>query len=179
MKTFLEIGSCDFDTLSHLSHYGWRGVILEPIPENFNNIKFEENVHYINAAIYPTDGITTMYTATKELKQADSDFKGMSTLLEGSNEILTEKVEVKTICFNTLFRVTNITEIDYLKIDTEGYDGEVLQMFPWDVCKPKYIKFESEHLSTMRVNLNDTLSLLHHHGYHTEVDKHNTYAIKL
>tara|TARA_R110000796_G_scaffold202696_2_gene318976 strand:- start:1713 stop:2261 length:549 start_codon:yes stop_codon:yes gene_type:complete len=182
MKTFLEIGSCDFDTLSYLSHYGWRGIILEPIPTYFNNLKFEENIHYINAAIYPTDGVTTMTCAEDDVVDRDHDFAGMSSVYNNTNPLLTKKVEVKTICFETLFKVTNITEIDYLKIDTEGYDGEVLQMFPWDICKPKYIKFESVHLHSQGpspIFLEDTLKLVRSHGYHIEMGATDTYAIKL
>ena len=177
-KTFLEIGSCDFDTLSYMSFHGWNGVVMEPIPKYFNNIKFEENIHYVNAAIYPTDGLATMYMASDEVVEKDSDFKGMSTLLENSNVNLTIPIEVRTMCFDTLFKLTNIDEIDYLKIDTEGYDGEVLRMFPWHRCKPKYIKFESEHLVLNGWEA-DTMELLKVNGYHVEIDERNWYAIKL
>ena len=178
MKTFLEIGSCDFDTLSYLSHHGWRGVVLEPIAEYFNNLKFESNIQYFNVAIASTDGKSMMYTPTDRLKNLDSDFRGMSTFMNPINDYESTQVEVSTMCFDTLFKITNITELDYLKIDVEGYDGIVLEMFPWHEVKPKYIKFESKHLELVGT-LNKTLTLLRSHGYHLEVDGDNTYAILL
>jgi hypothetical protein len=38
MKTFLEIGTCDFDTLNFLSDAGWRGVMVEPVKKYLNNV---------------------------------------------------------------------------------------------------------------------------------------------
>jgi len=177
MKTFLEIGSCDFDTLNYLSNRGWRGVIVEPIKKYLDNLPRNQNVEYINAAITDKDGVVTMYHAPQEIIDNDSDFKGMNTLLSHSNPNLTESTEVRSITFDTLFNLTNINTIDYLKIDAEGYDAMLLSMFPWDRIQPNYIKFESEHLADDL--LNDVLRKLSSLGYHCEVDEHNTYAIKL
>lgn len=174
MKTFVEIGSCDFDTLAYLSDYGWRGVIVEPHPTYFQNIPLKDNVHYINAAVDWVDGIRKMWTAPEDVVVEDSDYKGMSTFLEEGNPSLTKIITVPTICFDTLFKMTDVTDIDYLKIDVEGYDYEILKMFPWDRYRPKNVKFESEHLED-----DSALQLLKNMGYHCEVDEHNTYAIKL
>lgn len=174
MKTFLEIGSCDFDNLNYLSHYGWKGVIVEPIAKYLDNIIRLDNIQYINAAITDKDGISNMYVAPDHITQKDPDYKGMSTLYKNSNSNLTEVVEVKTMTFDTLFNITDITEIDYLKIDTEGYDGVILKSFPWDRIHPKYIKFESRHIDVRPI-----LLLLEMQGYHCEVDSENTYAFKI
>jgi FkbM family methyltransferase len=174
MKTFLEIGSCDFDNLNYLSHYGWKGVIVEPIAKYLDNIIRLDNVQYINAAITEKDGVSKMYTAPEDVTNKDPDFRGMSSLIKNSNDALTKVVEVKTMSFDTLLSVTGITQIDYLKIDTEGYDSVILKSFPWDLIQPKYIKFESRH-----IDVRPTLLLLEMQGYHCEVDSENTYAFKI
>jgi len=180
MKTFVEIGSCDFDTLAPLSHYGWRGVILEPIKKYFNNLQIEENVYYVNAAIDWEDGVRTMWTANDDLVKRDKDYAGMSSFhkvdfkLPTGEKVLTTPIEVQTISFKTLFGMTEIDHVDYLKIDTEGYDLEILKMFPWDKIKPSFIKFESKH-----IDVDVAVELLEYHGYKCEVDTQNTYAIKL
>jgi|SRR6056300_577012 FkbM family methyltransferase len=180
MKTFLEIGSCDFDTLSYLSKYGWSGVIVEPIKKYFNNLTIEENIHYVNAAVDWEDGTTTMWTADDSLVSIDRDYAGMSSIcnkdykLPTGEYVLTNPIEVQTISFKTLIGMTQLKHIDYLKIDTEGYDLEILKMFPWDEMKPSFIKFESKH-----IDIDTAVDLLTYHGYHCEVDVENTYAIKL
>lgn len=174
MKTFVEIGSCDFNTLTHLSHHGWRGVIVEPIKKYFDNIPTERNIQYVNAAVDWEDGGATMWTAPDEVTQEDRDFKGMSTIHKSRNDILSVPIEVKTISFKTLFDMTGVNKIDYLKIDTEGYDGEILKMFPWDDIQPNFIQFESKH-----IDIQPTLDLLKSKGYHCEIESENTFAIKL
>ena len=51
MKTFIEIGACDFDTLVHLSDEGWQGIVVEPIREYYNNIERKPNVKKIKEFI--------------------------------------------------------------------------------------------------------------------------------
>jgi FkbM family methyltransferase len=174
MKTFVEIGSCYFDTLVHLSDHGWRGVILEPVKKYFDKLEVKPNIHYVNAALDHTDGTRTMYMASDAVVKVDRDYAGMSTLVNKSSRVLTTEVEVQTICFKTLFGMTEVTEIDYLKIDTEGYDGEILKMFPWDSITPKFIKYESKHIDN-----DEIVEMLQGYGYQCEVDRENTYAIKL
>jgi hypothetical protein len=38
-------------------------------------------------------------------------------------------------------------DLDYLQIDTEGFDYEILKMIDFSIIKPKLIKFESVNLS--------------------------------
>ena len=180
MKTFVEIGSCDFDTLSYLSDYGWSGVILEPIRKYFDNLVPTPNVQLVNAALDWEDGSRTMWTADEAVVNEDRDFSGMSSFYGDSfrfsngDYVLTNPIDVRTITFKTLFGMTGITQVDYLKIDTEGYDLEVLKMFPWETMKPSFVKFESKH-----IDIDAAVELLQGNGYHCEMDTHNTYAIKL
>ena len=174
MKTFLEIGSCDFNTLTHLSHHGWRGVIVEPIKKYFDNIPTEPNIDYVNAAVDWTDGTATMWTAPDEVTKRDQDFKGMSTIHNRGNSVQSVPIEVRTISFKTLLGMTDVTHIDFLKIDTEGYDGEILKMFPWDTLQPNLIQFESKH-----IELPPIIELLKSKGYHCQVESENTFAILL
>ena len=174
MKTFIEIGSCDFDTLNYLSDYGWRGVIVEPIPKYFNNLEKKHNIIYVNAAIYHHDGTTIMYTADESVTSKDSDYRGMSTMWSGGNELINTPIEVNTITVNTLLNNCGIECVDYLKIDAEAFDHEILKMWPWDAIAPKVIKCEIEHDGG-----SETLDILKENGYHCEVEDKNVYAIKL
>jgi FkbM family methyltransferase len=121
-----------------------------------------------------------MWTADEAVVNEDRDFSGMSSFYGDSfrfsngDYVLTNPIDVRTITFKTLFGMTGITQVDYLKIDTEGYDLEVLKMFPWETMKPSFVKFESKH-----IDIDAAVELLQGNGYHCEIDTHNTYAIKL
>ena len=40
-----------------------------------------------------------------------------------------------------------LPRFDFLQIDTEGYDYEVIKSVPFDRCKPKIIQYENKHIS--------------------------------
>ena len=172
MKTFLEIGTCDFDTLNHLSDDGWRGVIIEPIKKYLNNIPQRPNIHYLNYAVDWECGTRTMYVADDFIVNEDHDFAGMSSFYPYSS-VLTQEVVVNTITFDKIYNMCNITEIDLLKIDAEGHDYEILQMLFRNPIKPKYIQAEIKHLNST-TGIVDLLDL---HGYHSTISGDNIFAV--
>lgn len=150
MRTFIEIGTCDFDTLNFLSDVGWRGVMVEPVKKYLNNIPQKPNIHYLNYAVDWECGTRTMYLVNDSTVNDDHDYAGMSSFYKG-NPNLTEEIIVNTITFEKIFSLCNITEIDILKIDAEGYDLEILKMFPFDKVKPKFIQIEHQHIDFLQM----------------------------
>lgn len=53
---------------------------------------------------------------------------------------------VPTLTFGDLIKKHSIKEIDYLVLDTEGYDAKILSMVDIALIKPKLILFEHAHL---------------------------------
>ena len=172
MKTFLEIGTCDFDTLNHLSNDGWRGVIVEPIKKYLNNIPQLPNIHYLNYAVDWESGTRAMYLAPDDIVEQDHDFAGMSSFYN-TNSILKNEVVVNTITIHQIYTLCNITEIDLLKIDTEGHDYEILRMVLNYTIRPKYIQAEIKHLNST-TGIVDLLDL---HGYHSTISGDNIFAV--
>ena len=61
-------------------------------------------------------------------------------------------------CFDAIFEQTKVVRIDLLQIDVEGYDYEILKLFPFDKFLPTIIIFESENLSESdRIECNNWL----------------------
>lgn len=181
MKYFLEIGSCDFNTLNHFSNHGWEGCIVDPMSEYLDNLEKKNGVNYVNAGIDHNDGERKIYFAPKSVVDRDRDFAGMSTFIseeerQYGNKVLTESRVIKTISFETLIKTYNIKKIDFLKIDTEGYDFEILKMFPWEISdlNPNLIKVECKHLNSKEMK-----EFLNIKGYHVFIETEDIYAIKL
>ena len=172
-KTFLEIGSGDFDTLEYLSDIGWKGIVVEPVQKYFNNLQRKSNVYYFNAAIDWTQGEREMFIASEETVNETDYTRGMSSFYPRDSR-LTEKITVKTITLEDVFRMANVQTIDFLKIDTEGYDAEIVKMFPFDRFKPTHLKIEKEHLSFE--DLQSTLRLLVSYGYHCEYTERDIFG---
>ena len=52
------------------------------------------------------------------------------------------KIKAKTITFDTICKKFNITNIDYLQIDTEGFDSEIISMINLNKYNIKKIRYE-------------------------------------
>jgi FkbM family methyltransferase len=57
-----------------------------------------------------------------------------------------DSIVVDTLTLETLMERCNITQFDYLQIDTEGYDAKILLSSKLEKFMPKIINFEHSHL---------------------------------
>lgn len=152
---------------------GWKGVLVEPQTDVFN--KYLEPLHEnspgintVNAAIDRKCGIKTLYTIAftdKRWATGLSSFK-KEVLLEAfesgyikacaeregielpeSMEEAIGEVEVPVISPRKLLEEYNLKNIDWLQVDTEGFDYEILKMFQLEKLQPEVVVFENSHLS--------------------------------
>ena len=175
--TVLQIGANDGlinDPICKLIRKGqWQGVLIEPqklvfdtylqeLYKNYSKIKIfnqaignqnaTEKLYVISfsAARWAT-GLASFVRSSIEGKIADGY---VAKCIQKYNEkapasidayIATQDVECVT--FQHIFSITALQKIDLLQIDTEGFDFEIIKMFPFDQLKPALISFESERLS--------------------------------
>ena len=166
----------------------WNGVLLEPQPLVFHN--FLKKLHaknplieLVNAAIDYHDGQKILYRVSFSderwahglsgfkkdtlLKAYESGFiqymaSKTGTIVSDNDEWIKEEI-VNCICPETLLELYHIKKIDWLQIDTEGFDFEVIKMFDLTGLKPSVISFEHTHLTSS--DLNDCYTLLKAKGY--------------
>jgi FkbM family methyltransferase len=184
VKTFIEIGCADFDTLIPLAKKGgWCGWCIEPIPEHAKTLREASRclpVGVIEAAISAFDGNVTMAVGGGEdwargaSHVIDSHHTGAKMLEHPSNVALGLKVrEITVDCFklDTFLLEHDITQIDFMKIDVEGHEMEILNHYSWDV-KPSILKIEHKHLSGNTLD-----KMLKRQGYSLFVETDDIYAI--
>ena len=91
------------------------------------------------------------------------------------------KISSKTITFDKICSIHNITTIDYLQIDTEGFDTEIIKMIDFSKFKINTIRFESWTFSTDCFTKfhNDKSNELGVNGVNNAIDilKKNNYTI--
>jgi FkbM family methyltransferase len=151
----------------------WQGALLEPQKYVFQ--KYLEPLHrktkgitVVNAALDKEDGFRPIYKISvsnsrwatglasfnrKILEEAitsgyiEIHAKKEGCLLpENKDDCIAEEI-VKCISTDTLLKIAEIDRTDWLQIDTEGFDFEIIKMFNIDVTRPKVIVFENLHLS--------------------------------
>lgn len=120
---------------------GWHGINIEPLPSLYTVVskKRRRDIN-INAAISNQKG-------QLKLREYGNGKHGWSTLSEDSKATHQSErnykdyeVEVKTL--KDIFEENKITDIDFLKVDVEGFEYEVLSGNDWQRYRPRIILVE-------------------------------------
>lgn len=159
--TFVQIGAHDGESSDcvrpYVERYNWRGVLVEPQPRLFERLvsnyrECEIRLNFENVAISPIPNTVRLYAFN------DPNLPDHATMLATMNpEAIMgnghgyagniEAIDVPAMTLGQLFEKHQITSLDFLQIDTEGHDYEILKMLPSTGVKPTAIHFESAMLS--------------------------------
>lgn len=141
---FLDIGAADGVTNSntyHLSQYGWNGILIEPCHHFLDSIKKiyegQTNIQVFEGAISDFDGETTFYVyETAEDSQISTINLYQKQTIESSGWFkgkFTDEYIVKVLTPQSLFSLMNVpNKIEFVDIDAEGSDMNILRSWPWD-----------------------------------------------
>jgi len=126
--------------------------LIDEIKKNYSNILNFAKVHiYSNAIYYNNDETIELYIPAKNGimgTRADNNIiyenKHFSIVPMNDwgdkNDMVT--IKTKSITFDKICSNHNITNIDYLQIDTEGFDSEIIKMIDFSKYKINKIRFE-------------------------------------
>jgi len=163
---FIEIGTSDFDTLIETATDTTRGISIEPIQYYLDRLPNPANVVKLCCAVSPNNqtAMLEIYYVPDDMIQAHK----LPEWLRGCNSIGGYHLQHKNLGIENLVKVTHVpcyplgkildqyqvTKLDYLKIDTEGRDCDILlHLFDYLIQKdttayPKKILFESNILTS-------------------------------
>lgn len=120
-------------------------VLVEPnsalrdaIVENYKDIP---NTHIITAALYYTDNEEVTLYIPGMRSYSDAHYSLLPMNDWGEKDTM-EKIRAPSITFDTLCKRFDIDEIDFLQIDTEGFDSEIIQMIDLEKVKIHKIRYE-------------------------------------
>lgn len=131
----LSIGENDGKTLSNalaLIELGWSAMLVEPSPEAFTKLcklhAKREGVYCYEKAVGSKNGKVILHESGTHLGQGDTSL--LSTIMESElsrwkNEKFSQ-VEVDCVTFETLLSLCPIKKFDFITIDCEGVDLEIL-----------------------------------------------------
>ncbi len=119
------------------------------IEKNYENIP---NVHIISKAIlwednkivslyYPAMGGSHGNQGENGITYYDVHFSMLPMNDWGDKKNMVE-IKAPTISFMSLCEQYNIKDVEYLQIDTEGFDTEIIKMIDFQKINIKYIRFE-------------------------------------
>lgn len=117
--------------------HGWRGINIEPIPELYSQLKKDrpEDIN-LNIGIAERNGQLTFYENVHI--PGNSSFKYQEH--NKNTEIKEYLIPTKTL--KSVLRNNNVKKIHFLKIDTEGFEDEVVNSNDWNKYRPEVICIE-------------------------------------
>jgi FkbM family methyltransferase len=135
--TLLDVGANDGITFSnsrHLIEKGWGAHLIEPAPTAWNLLfnRYEQNdkVHCHNCAIANDTGVFTLYESGAHVPNG-KDVALVSTInqdeLKRWPNVKFREVEIAALSFQNFMDIEGVRHFDFISIDCEGCDEEVLR----------------------------------------------------
>ncbi|MFT7389529.1 MAG: FkbM family methyltransferase [Candidatus Endobugula sp.] len=156
---FVDIGAHDGVSRSNSYYFeknmGWSGLAIEPIPGKFEELKKNRRCEVINGCITGVSG------KAKFLEVVGS--ANMLSTLAINNIGLTERRlrksakrnncsirEIEVECYNPndLFKEKGVTSIDFLSVDTEGGELDIIKSIDFSKTPVKVISVENNYFKS-------------------------------
>lgn len=149
--SFLDMGANDGKTLSNtyaLAINGWQGTLVEASPLAYKRLldthANNQSLDFIQAAVGSYNGEIVLYESGEHLGKGDTSL--LSTVVPGEMERwVGEKynaVAVPCITFETMVGLTKHKTFDFITMDIEGMELEVLPQMDLKKLKCKLICVE-------------------------------------
>lgn len=155
---FLDIGAHDGVSLSNTyffeSELGWSGICFEPIPSVFKKLKGRRNCNLVNGCAWNEN-------TTKTFRVIEGYSEMLSGIVDTYNEshirriesecnhygLSYNDIEVKCYDLNEILIENNIKHIDFISIDTEGSELEILKKIDFSLFDIDFILVEDNYNS--------------------------------
>jgi FkbM family methyltransferase len=153
---FVDVGANDGVTFNNSYFFeknlGWTGICVEPIPKVFAQLQKVRKAHCVqgcirsgqeNARFFHVKGgkIAEMFSGLADQYDSQQFLRAQYEIEEckGSVEIIT----VKCFDLTSLLLKNGITHVDYLSVDTEGGELEILQSLDFQSIQVDIIDVEN------------------------------------
>ena len=158
---FVDAGCCDGEDISNtykLEKLGWIGLCIDVIPKNFDR---RPKSKVIEAALHGIKDLELDFTISKSPEISGiTDYLGKqgTAAYTGWKPYVDKTIKVKTQLLHEILDANNAPNfIEYLNIDIEGVELEVLKTFPFEKYKFGCISLEHNYDEPKRTHIKDLL----------------------
>ncbi len=159
---FVEFGATDGISLSNTNlletSYGWQGILAEPLSSWHEQLKKNRKCHIDTRCVYSRSGETVQFRNTYETPE----LAGIEKSLQADNNKELRQTfstgEVSTVSLMDLLATYNAPKsIDYLSVDTEGSELEILEAFDFSAYRVSLVTVEHNFINDQRNKLKTLL----------------------
>jgi FkbM family methyltransferase len=179
---FVEIGASDGILLSNCylleESYNWDGICIEPIPYKFEKLQKNRKCKCIDKAVFSKSDLEVDFSVHKYGEHYEDGISGITDYLDRHKSKVKQNetiIKVKTQTLNEILEENNSPNIiDYLSLDTEGTELEILKSVNLNKYKFRIISVGHNYIKERR---NEIFVLLTNYGYklHTSKDADDFY----
>jgi FkbM family methyltransferase len=162
---FVEFGATDGVSLSNSylleKNFFWKGILAEPAKGWHKNLHKNRNCTIDHRCVWTSSGKQLEFSETKSRELSSIKHLAFNDRHADKRE-LAEVYSVETISLNDLLKENKAPYlIDYLSIDTEGSEFDILNSFDFNMHKFNLITCEHNHTA----NRQKIYNLLSKNGY--------------
>lgn len=168
-RVMIDVGACIGGALRNFANDGWEVYAFEPDPVNREMLERR----FDDAAWVHIDPRALSNEESSSVPFYRSDVSAGISGLSSFHESHTAAGTVETTTLGASLREEQITAIDFVKVDTEGYDLFVLQGTPWNATRPRVIvcEFEDAKSVPLGYTFKDLAAYLDDLDYHVLVSE--------
>ena len=161
---FVEFGACDGMELTNTflleDKYKWTGILSEPCRYWHDNLKNNRKCILDTRAVWNKDNSSIWFTEVEELRT-------LSNITEANGDDWAHEIrnkeniryKVPTVTLATLLKENNAPKkIDYLSIDIEGSEYQILEVFNFDEYEFNCITVEHNRVHSVREQIKNLLT---------------------
>jgi FkbM family methyltransferase len=162
---FVEIGAHDgigYSNTYYFEKLGWKGICIEPHPEVFNKLKLNRSCTCLQLCVSNVNGQVDFLKVNghfDEIREYPEMLSGIyqsydpKHLLRVEKEIKAfggsvEHIKVESSTLRDIFKDHNVHYVDFLSIDTEGNEYDILTSIDFSKVTIKTIAVEVNFKST-------------------------------
>jgi hypothetical protein len=173
---FVEIGSTNGINFSNTyfleKKFLWNGILAEPAKIWHKNLFKNRSCHIEKKCLWSYSGKKINF-----FEASVPTYSSIKTFVKNhkheTNKKNSKEYEVETISLTDLLKKYNAPKIiDYLSIDTEGSEFEILKNFEFNSYKFNFISCEHNYNSIVRKKINN---LLTKNGYKIKYSQYSSY----
>jgi len=163
---FIEAGAFDGESESTTLHFelehGWTGLLVEPVPLNFNKLVSKNR----RAWSVQTCLSTKKTPETVNFSLSASSKATMSGIIGTNETTQDDMVEMQCLPLYSLLLSLGNPTVDFLSLDIEGAEFQVLKNIPWESVDIRAISVETQFAGeVMEGDKEDIFRLLTGLGY--------------
>lgn len=130
--------------------YSWDGIVVEPNALYFGDIHhMRKCTKILGRPIFEHDEMVDFASVTEDWLQGYSGIE--KTLHRASRQKKYSIKKLQAMSPNTLVQECSVPKIfDYLKIDVEGAELNIIKNWPWDKAQPTLVSIESDPETTAK-----------------------------